>query len=62
MSTNTLSLTLCPFDAVTTEAILAAPTPKEPIPLIVKAEPEPTDLLLPRPGTDSAISEKSKIC
>ena len=59
MSLNTLSFVLWPLDAVTTEDVLAAPTPKEPIPLIVYADPDPTDLPTPSPGTCSAISSMS---
>ena len=59
MPLKTLSLTLCPLDAVTTEEILAAPTPNDPIPLIVYADPEPTDLPTPKPGTCSAMSSIS---
>ena len=62
MSAKTLSFTLWPFEAVTTEAVLAAPTPKDPIPLIVYADPEPTDFEEPIPGTDSTISDRSNIC
>ena len=59
VSATTLSLTLCPLTAVTTEAITPAPIPKEPIPLIVQPEPEPMALEVSRPGVISARSETS---
>ena len=58
----TLSLTLWPLTAATMELVTAAPIPKEPIPLTIKADPEPIDLETSKPGTTSAKSDKSYIC
>ena len=44
------------------ELVTAAPIPKEPIPLTIKADPEPIDLETSKPGTTSAKSDKSYIC
>ena len=59
VSATTLSLTLWPLTAVTTDAITPAPIPNEPIPLIVQPEPEPITLEVSRPGVTSARSETS---
>ena len=44
---------------VTSDETTAAPIPYEPIPLIVKADPEPIPLPISKPGTTSAKSERS---
>ena len=59
MSATTLSLTLCPFTAVTTDAITPAPIPNDPMPLIVQPEPEPITFDVSRPGVISARSDTS---
>ena len=48
--------------ADTKELTTAAPTPYDPIPRIVKADPEPIPLATSKPGTTSAKSERSYIC
>ena len=50
---------LWPLMLVTIEPTTAAPTPYEPIPLILYAEPDPTPLATPKPGTTSAKSVMS---
>ena len=59
VSATTLSLTLCPLTAVTTEATTPAPIPPEPIPLTTHPEPEPITFAVSKPGVISARSETS---